>query len=138
MTTLHGIEIKVGDKVWDYVTGWSKITVIQEKSPFPIEVHRNLYTQEGLFLTNDKFPRLFWQEFEIPAHAFVKPKVMVKKYIVVYKYSGNYLTTENRYNKYYASKEDFEDSSSILDYLGGTNVYKFISLILESEIEVEE
>ena len=138
MITLHGIEIKVGDKVWDCLLGWTKVISVDTDMLYPIITTESRFTKEGLLMAGYKAPQLFWQEFEIPAHAFVKPKVMVKKYIVVYKYSGNYLTTENRYNKYYASKEDFEDSSSILDYLGGTNVYKFISLILESEIEVEE
>ena len=36
MITLHGIEIKVGDKVWDCAIGWSEVTSTNYLPEYPI------------------------------------------------------------------------------------------------------
>jgi predicted SAM-dependent methyltransferase len=129
MTTLHGKEVKVGDLVWDILTGWNKVTNIED---YTIETKNTSYTSVGFSFKEQRFQHLFWQSFEIPAHAFEKPKVKVKKYQVLFEINGSYFTTANwRGNNYFASKEDFEADNNSADL-------KFISLILKSEIEVEE
>ena len=131
MITLHGIEIKVGDKVWDCSLGWTKVISVDTDMLYPIITTESRFTKEGLLMAGYKAPQLFWQEFEIPAHAFVKPKVMVKKYFVLFERNGGYYTTSDWDDNHYASEEAFKliniDCSR-----------KFISLILESEIEMEE
>lgn len=132
MTTLHGKEVKVGDKVWDSLKGWCNVITISVGTDYQIRTNNRCYTNVGLDYIEDKSPRLFWQEFEIPAHAFEKPKVMVKYYQVLFEINGSYFTTANwRENNYFASKEDFEADNHSDDH-------KFISLILESEKEFEE
>lgn len=133
MITLHGKEIKVGDKVWDFLSGWSEVVTLGKNSFFPINTNITNYSSEGMHALSQKFPRLFWQEFEIPAHAFEKQKVMVKKYFVLFKCNGEYNTTSNwRENNRFKSKKEFDAAYNTLVE------FKFISLILESEIEVEE
>ena len=131
MTTLHGKEIKVGDKVWCFKFGWDKVTHIHEGDANPIVTANYCYTMTGIMFKNDTFPCLFWQVFEIPAHAFEKPVVKVKAYLVLYKYNENYSTTSSWSSGYYLSKESFKEAHELENY-------KFISLIMESEIEVEE
>ena len=134
MTTLHGKEINIGDKVWDFLSGWSEVVTLGKTSFFPIHTNITNYSSEGMHTLSQKFPRLFWQEFEIPAHAFEKPKPKVKKYLVLYEGVGEgedgFYTTQNWGKKYYLSKDEFYKANSGLPY-------NFISLIIESEIEVE-
>lgn len=131
MTTLHGKEIKVGDKVWNSLRGWVEVKYITDGN-WPIKTSEMSYDNKGFSSYSSKFPSLFWQEFTIPAHAFEKPKDKVKKYLVLYEYGGLYHTTAtNTLGTYYSSKEDYLSIN--------TDRYKkFISLIMESEIEVEE
>ena len=129
MTTLHGIEVKVGDKVWDSNLGWDEVINITYSDSYPIATGTTSYTSEGFSFKEHKSPQLFWQEFEIPAHAFEKQKSKVKKYQVLFEYDGVYYTTSGRGNSYFSSEKDFCKKYPKL---------KFISLILESEIEEEE
>ena len=135
MTTLHGKEINVGDKVWDYITGWNEVMAFVPESIMQIRTNYAVYDINGRYSPKYKSPTLFWQEFEIPKKAFEKPKVMVKKYLVLHEGVGKgedgFYTTQNWGKKYYLSKDEFYKANSGLPY-------KFISLIMESEIEVAE
>ena len=132
MTTLHDKEVKVGDKVWDSVKGWTTVRRVDENKVYPIGTPENNYTEMGLVTIYNQSPQLFWQEFNVPSHAFEKPKVMVKKYMVLFENNGDYITTANHMRSiYYSSKEEFYRVNTVQNY-------KFVSLILESEIEVKE
>ena len=131
MTTLHGKEINIGDEVWDSIFGWATVVEICEASIYQIETTINIYTREGLLENYNKYPQLFWQEFEIPAHAFEKPKSKVKKYQVLFEGNGNYFTTGTwREKNYLTNRKEFDKANN--------KGFKFISLIIESEIEVDE
>ena len=132
MTTLHGKEINIGDKVWSNIYGWDEVVSFCKESILLIRTNSCVYDINGRYNTICKYPNLFWQEFDIPAHAFEKPKVMVKKYFVLFKCNGEYNTTSNwRENNRFKSKKEFDMAYNTLVE------FKFISLILESEIEVE-
>jgi hypothetical protein len=73
MVTLHGIEVKVGDKVFDTRFGWSKIIKLCDGTIYEIVTDISCYTPDGKYNINDKVPFLFWNEFEIPKCAFIKP-----------------------------------------------------------------
>jgi hypothetical protein len=73
MTTLHGLEIKVGDKVWDTRYGWSEVISLYNRKMYEIRTNYNFYTTEGKYNSSDKLPSIFWNEFEIPKEAFSKP-----------------------------------------------------------------
>lgn len=79
MSTLHGQEIKVGDKVFSNRFAEGTVIDIWSTDPYPIKVTFSddscifSYTETGLF-SDVKRPDLFWQPFEIPAHAFQKPE----------------------------------------------------------------
>ena len=62
MTTLHGKEIKVGDKVWSTVRGWEEVIAIDAENPYPIITGKSSYTTEGRYLRDIAFVSLFWQE----------------------------------------------------------------------------
>lgn len=74
MVTLHGEEVKVGDKVWHVRYGWGEVSGVDddEDTNYPILVHWDgrdaLFTEDGKFYFDDKTPTLFWQPivFEIP------------------------------------------------------------------------
>ncbi len=68
---------KVGDRVWSVANGWGTIIRI-DLNRFPIVVDftnsvRSCYTKEGIFTPNDAIPSLFWNEFEIPEEAYIRP-----------------------------------------------------------------
>jgi hypothetical protein len=73
MITLHGTNIKVGDKVWESCRGWSEVVELDDESVYKIMTNFNSYTIDGKYHTRDSFPSLFWNEFEIPKEAFIKP-----------------------------------------------------------------
>jgi hypothetical protein len=73
MVTLHGKEIKVGDKVWDSHYGWSEVVSLYGNEYYVIETNYSYYDADGKFYRNDILPRLFWNEFEVPKCAFTKP-----------------------------------------------------------------
>ena len=72
--------LKVGDKVWSSRDGWLRITSIYDIAGivYPIEATsdgglRTSFTMEGKEHISDIYPTIFWNEFEIPNEAFVKP-----------------------------------------------------------------
>jgi len=77
---LHGHDIEVGDKVWHLVHGECKINRIDNKT------NRYAFYVDNVkeaFWVDEK--EIFWQPFDIPAHAYQKPKKLVEKGIVVYR-----------------------------------------------------
>lgn len=128
MTTLHGEEIKVGDKVWDVRFGWSEVVFLHKGSSFPIQTNFSSYLESGKGYEEHKSPSLFWQEFEIPANAYEKPKEKVKKYVVVYQKDDGVFETSGGF---FESLEEFD-----LEY--GRFNWKGIYLIPESMKEFDE
>jgi len=95
---LHGHDIEVGDKVWHLVHGDCQIKRIDDTS--------NIYTfyvanlKEAIWADEKE---IFWQPFDIPAHAYQKPKKLVECGNVVYKHNdGTFYCTACKY-----TKEDF-------------------------------
>jgi hypothetical protein len=86
MVTLHGIEVKVGDKVWDMFTGWTEVKDLLPNSKYSICTRITNYTSTGRVLSEHKSPTLFWNEFEIPKEAFIKPlpKLAVDTKVIVW------------------------------------------------------
>jgi hypothetical protein len=70
---LHRNEVQVGDKVFDMHFGWSEVTIIHDREVYRIETNYSCYTTDGKYCITDKMPCLFWNEFEIPRKAFIKP-----------------------------------------------------------------
>jgi major membrane immunogen (membrane-anchored lipoprotein) len=64
MVTLHEIEIKVGDKVWDSDNGWDEVISLDGNEYYIIETNYSYYSTDGKLYRNDTLPRLFWNEFE--------------------------------------------------------------------------
>jgi hypothetical protein len=73
MITLHGLKINVGDKVWDIHHGWDVVIYLHSDLEYKIETNSDFYTSEGQYYSSDTFPTLFWNEFEVPKRAFIKP-----------------------------------------------------------------
>jgi hypothetical protein len=73
MVTLHGLEIKVDDKVWDTRYGWSKVVALCKTSPHNIITNIDCYTTDGKYSIDNKLSNLFWNEFKVPKCAFIKP-----------------------------------------------------------------
>lgn len=121
MITLHGEEVKIGDRVWSILRGWGEVRnlVHEEWTNYPIcvkfEADYNWFTQDGKFRTGDTTPVLFWQpiEFEIPK----KPKQKEKAWQWVCKTGDKYWLTYS----YYASGEELlkriPDTEPIEPYL---------------------
>jgi hypothetical protein len=73
MVTLHGQQIKVGDRVWSIQHGWVTVKGVFSVSEYPISINGNRYTREGLDYKEDMYPSLFWQEGTTPPEALIKP-----------------------------------------------------------------
>lgn len=129
MITLHGEEVKVGDRVWHWFKGWGEVTELDEKnSNYPICVQweedgdYDWFTEDGKFHKEDRAPTLFWQplEYEIPK----KPKPKEKAWQWVCRSGRKYWIT----NSFYGSKEEV---------LEGVYAGEPIEPYLPSEIERE-
>lgn len=108
MITLHGEEVKVGDKVWDMRRGWGEVTGIDaEWNNYPIcvqwEEACEWFTEDGKEHIREETPTLFWQpiEFKIPK----KPKQKEKAWQWVYKTGDTYWLT----SCHYVSKENVSE-----------------------------
>jgi len=104
---LHGYDIEVGDKVWGIKYGYGEIGGL-DKCGAPYQV---------LYETGDEVwcyeNELFWQPFDIPAHAYQKPKKLVQKGIVVYKRpNGSFDCTF-----YKETKKEFETKHPHLTFI---------------------
>lgn len=69
---------KIGDGVWSSVYGKGDIVNIESKVDYPIDVKfdkeiRISYTLDGKKYKFDKYPTLFWNEFNIPTEEEDKP-----------------------------------------------------------------
>ena len=73
-------DIKIGDKVWSIKDGWLKTIETSNNigNLYPIKATDNdgyefSFTKEGKEHFSDKYPTLYWNEFEAPKEAFIKP-----------------------------------------------------------------
>jgi hypothetical protein len=106
MITLHGIEVKVRDKVWELRHGWSEVTELCGiLTEYKIETNFSSYTIDGKYNKDDKFPSLFWNEFGTPKEAFIKPepKMAVDTKVLVWNDDDN--KTERHYFSHFNSDD---------------------------------
>lgn len=136
MITLHGEEVRVGDRVWHLFHGWGEVTDIEEDRSYPIRVQweeeeedYDWFSREGKAYIKEKTPTLFWQpvKFETPK----KPKQMEKAWQWICKQVGSnhyYLTHDC-----FATREEAEASGA-----DGHGYYGVVEPYLPSEIEREK
>ena len=61
--TLHGEPIKVGDKVWGIIEGWTEVIKLNTKIIYSIQVASlEEYNEDGKYKSKDESPSLFWKE----------------------------------------------------------------------------
>jgi hypothetical protein len=99
---------RIGDNVWEYPTGWTKIDDTDHCDIYPIKTVRGTtYTINGFHRERDIMPSLFWDEirFEIPP----RPKRKVKK--VLHGWVNIYLGWEIM-GLFYLSKESADNAAS--------------------------
>ena len=64
--TLHGHPIKVGDRVWHLLYGWSTVKAIRHGIEYPIVVSGiGTFMSDGRGLCTHRNPTLFWNEINI-------------------------------------------------------------------------
>lgn len=91
---------KVGARVWSIQYGWGIIKYIinldNYKLVIDFEDGIKRFTIDGKYNETDKYPSLFWQEFEIPEQALKKllPDLEVDTKIIAWmdKHSGDYFS----------------------------------------------
>ncbi len=135
MITLHGEEVKVGDKVWHVLTGWGEVVdLVEGDTCQPICVRwgesyesYDWFTEDGKFHEKDRAPMLFWQpiEFEIPKKP--KPREKAWQWICLGDVSNSYWITPTHYTEGEEVLEFFPNAEPIEPYLPS-----------EIEIEVRE
>jgi hypothetical protein len=64
MTTLHGIPIEVGDKVWSSKNGWKTVHYLDDLLDYSILVEDRTFREDGKEHDYDLSPSLFWQPQE--------------------------------------------------------------------------
>jgi hypothetical protein len=103
MVTLHGIIVKFGDKVWDFRNGWDEIIGLHSDLEHQIETNYRRYTSDGKLCPSNKFPSLFWNEFEIPKEAFRKPLPKIEVGTKVLVWNDDDSIKERRYFSHFNS-----------------------------------
>lgn len=109
MTTLHGEEINVGDRVWSLFLGWGEVVELHDKNStsYPIGVQWKegfgRFSEDGKLYKKDLSPVLFWQPVEIKIPK--KPKRTEKAWRWVYTnhQTGILWVT----NEHYTSADEF-------------------------------
>lgn len=134
MITLHGEEVKVGDKVWHWFKGWGEVIGLDEEGTnYPILVHwkdsDEWYSEEGKFHIKDKTPVLYWQPIEFENPKKPKQKRKGKAWQWLWKIGNKYYLTHD----YYFSKEEVLAQLQTLQQEVG-----LVEPFLPSEIEREE
>jgi hypothetical protein len=104
MVTLHGIVVKFGDKVWDTRVGWLEVIGLNSDLEHSIETNYRRYTSDGKLCSSNLFPSLFWNEFEIPKEAFIKPLPDLKIDTKVLVWNNNNNIKEQSYFSHFDSK----------------------------------
>lgn len=129
MITLHGEEIRVGDKVWDILRGWGTVSELHEDfTPHPIRVQfpkvNVWFTEDGKRRGSVPIPTLVWQpiDFEIPKKP--KPKERAWQWIFFNYQSNRFGIT----TKHFSTVDDFYSSYP-------KSSCKAVEPYLQSEIE---
>lgn len=60
--TLHGKPIKVGDKIWNFRSGWVTVEYLHQDDPYPIITNSSSCTRNGKRYLSDGCPSFFWKE----------------------------------------------------------------------------
>jgi hypothetical protein len=118
MLTLHGFEIKVDDKVWDSRYGWSKVIELYDGEKYEIVTNLSSYTTDGKNALGHNFPSLFWNEFEVPKEAFIKPlpNLKVDTKVLVW----NDIEEDVRIKRYFSH---FDSNGTIHCFYGGATSF---------------
>lgn len=129
MITLHGEEVKVGDKVWDIHRGWGEvIQLYNENDNYPIcvlfEGFWEKYTKEGGLFIESRVPSLFWQpiEIEIPK----KPKQKEKAW--------QWVCRDND-GKYWITYMHCTEGKEVLEYFGAVPIEPYLPSEIEREVK---
>ena len=84
-------DAKVGDRVWDMRFGWGVIVSDTHTKESPLYIkfdssHAKHYNLQGIHYYFNTIQTLFWDEFEIPKEAYVKPlpKLEVDTKVIVW------------------------------------------------------
>jgi len=99
MTTLHGKEIKEGDKVWDVRHGWELVRIINENNKSPILIKNTYYSETGKLYHSDLHPSIYWEEM-----------ILTPKPEPVYEWQWLYWSEHDYYKTsiYYSSEGEFK------------------------------
>lgn len=103
---------QIGDRVWDSRYGWGKITEIKTNTNYPLRAKFTnsdkawqicSYSIDGRAMEFHKFPILFWNEFKVPAEAFIKPLPQLEKDTKVLVWNQKDCFNESRkHNRYFS------------------------------------
>lgn len=112
--------VKVGDRVWDMRFGWGTIIFDNQTREVPLYVkfdssHDKHYTLMGIQTYDNKVQTLFWNEFEIPKEAFIKPlpKLEVDTKVLVWR---DYNNNNNKYKRHFSH---FDEKGNIYAFING-------------------
>jgi hypothetical protein len=129
--TLHGQPINVGDRVWDFLDGWTEVTYIVDNSLYAIHTTRRSYTSDGKFQNGYLATTLFWNEFEVPKIAF-KPLSNLAVDTKVLVWNNGATVKERRYFSY------FDNNGTICCFVDGANSWANVTTISWSHWELYE
>lgn len=120
MITLHGEEVKRGERVWDLRKGWGEVSGLDdEPTAYPILVRwedgEEWYSADGKLYIVDRGPTLFWQPIEIPKKP--KPKEKAWQWICRGDVSNSYWITPTHYTEGEEVLEFFPNAEPIEPYL---------------------
>ena len=132
---LDGREVKVGDRLWHFILGWGTVYTTANYTNcaynricvrFDLPNRIESFGTDGKSTSDGRNRGLFWDEikFDIPP----PPKKKIKKYQL--------LVWVPKKPETIAVTESFWQSTQ--EYDSRPNSYKAISIIKESEIEVDE
>jgi len=117
---------QIGDRVWDVRNGWGTIIELREVPTYKLvasfinsqnQLITCIYTIEGKAEAFHEFPILFWNEFEIPQEAFIKPQPKLEPDTKVLVWNEKSCFNESRkHNRYFSH---FDKDGKIFCYEQG-------------------